>query len=116
MAKNTSHSIGDYATQEAFETFSFLPPLTADEIYDQAAYIAAQGWTPAIEHEHPQNVMDHYWTMWKLPFFGEDDPDAILAEVDECRRAYPSHHIRLVGYDNYMQTQGLAFLVHRARS
>jgi hypothetical protein len=43
-------TMGDYQTKQTLETFGFLPPMSQDEIYDQIAYIIAQGWTPAIEH------------------------------------------------------------------
>ena len=54
--------------------------------------------------------------MWKLPFFGEQDLNAVVAEIDACHRAYPDHHVRLIGYDNYAQSQGVCFVVHEGRS
>ena len=38
----------------------------------------------------------------------------MLAEIEACRRANPGQHVRLVGYDNYAQSQGTAFYVYRA--
>ncbi|HPE80873.1 MAG: ribulose bisphosphate carboxylase small subunit [Chromatiaceae bacterium] len=111
-----SQSTGDYQTAQTLETFGFLPKLTQDEVYDQIAYMVAQGWTPAIEHEHPSKSASYYWTMWKLPMFGQQDINAISAEIDACRRSYPDHHIRLIGYDNYTQSQGVCFVVHEGRS
>jgi ribulose-bisphosphate carboxylase small chain len=90
--------------------------MTQEEIYDQIAYVISQGWTPAIEHEHPSRSANHYWTMWKLPFFGEQDLNAVVAELEACRRAYPDHHVRLLGYDNYTQSQGVSFVVHEGRA
>ena len=110
------HTIGDYQTGQTLETFGFLPKMSQDEVYAQIAYVIAQGWTPAIEHEHPSQAFNHYWTMWKLPFFGERDLGAVVAELEACRRAYPDHHVRLLGYDNYTQSQGLAFVVYEGRS
>ena len=107
-----SNDMGDYKTVSTLETFGFLPPLSQEEIYDQVAYILAQGWTPAIEHVHPSQAMRHYWTMWKLPLFGESDPVRVMEELEACRRSYPDHHIRLIGYDNYTQSQGVCFVVH----
>ncbi len=97
-----------------FETFSYLPQLTADELRKQLDYIVAKGWNPAIEHTEPDNASGNYWYMWKLPMFGETDVDNILTEVDLCRKANPKNHVRVVGYDNYKQSQGTAFIVHRA--
>ena len=112
---SNGHEIGDYQTANTLETFGFLPKLTQDEVYDQIEYLIAQGWTPAIEHEHPSQASNHYWTMWNLPFFGEKDLNAVSAEIEACRRAYPDHHVRLIGYDNYTQSQGVCFVVHEGR-
>ena len=107
---------GDYQTKQTLETFGFLPPMSQEELYDQIAYILAQGWTPAIEHAHPSDASAVYWTMWKLPFFGEQDLGAVAAELEACHRAYPDHHVRLIGYDNYTQSQGVAFVVYEGRA
>ncbi len=107
--------MGDYVTKHTLETFGFLPKFSQDEVYKQIAYVLAQGWTPAIEHEHPSKAFNHYWTMWKLPFFGEQDLGHVVAELEACHRKYPDHHIRLLGYDNYTQSQGLAFVVYEGR-
>ncbi|WP_078121333.1 ribulose bisphosphate carboxylase small subunit [Thiosocius teredinicola] len=111
-----SNEVGDFQTAQTLETFGFLPKLTQEEVYDQIAYMIAQGLTPAIEHEHPSNSRDHYWTMWKLPMFGEQDLNAVAAEIEACRRTYPDHHVRLIGYDNYTQSQGVCFVVHEGRA
>lgn len=108
-------TMGDYKTAATLETFGFLPKLTQDEVYDQIAYLLAQGWTPAIEHEHPSNASSCYWTMWKLPFFGTTDLGAVVDELEACRRSYPDHHVRLIGYDNYTQSQGVCFVVYEGR-
>ena len=113
---SASHEVGDFQTAQTLETFGFLPKLTQQEVYDQIEYLIANGWTPAIEHEHPSRSANHYWTMWKLPFFGEQDLNAVVAEIDACHRAYPDHHVRLIGYDNYAQTQGVCFVVHEGRT
>ncbi len=110
-----TNEMGDYQTTSTLETFGFLPPLTQEEIYAQVAYILAQGWTPAIEHVHPSQSMRHYWTMWKLPFFGEDNLANVVTELESCHRNYPDHHVRLLGYDNYAQSQGSAFVVFEGR-
>ena len=53
------HTIGDYQTAQTLETFGFLPKLSQNEVYDQIAYLIAQGWTPAIEHEHPSQATNY---------------------------------------------------------
>ena len=107
--------MGNFETTQTLETFGFLPKFDMNEIQTQIAYILANGWSPAIEHEHPSNAFDHYWTMWKLPFFGETDLNNVLAELEACHRAFPDHHVRLTGYDNYTQSQGSAFVVFEGR-
>jgi ribulose-bisphosphate carboxylase small chain len=111
-----TNEMGNYETNRTLETFGFLPKMDQQEIQAQIAYIIANGWSPAIEHEHPGNAFDYYWTMWKLPFFGETDMGKVLAELEACHRAFPDHHVRLLGYDNYTQSQGSAFVVFEGRS
>ncbi|OQW93889.1 MAG: ribulose bisphosphate carboxylase small subunit [Beggiatoa sp. IS2] len=96
-----------------FETFSYLPEMDAERIRQQVKYLVSKGWNPAIEHVEPANAFHHYWYMWKLPLFGETDVDKILAEAEACHKAHPTHHVRLVGYDNYQQSQGTAMVVYR---
>ena len=96
-----------------FETFSYLPELDREKIRKQVEYIVKNGWNPAVEHTEPENATGHYWYMWKLPMFGETDVDKILAEAEACHKAHPTHHVRLVGYDNYKQSQGTAMVIYR---
>ena len=105
--------VQDYKQAIKYETFSYLPSLSPDEIREQIKYIVNQGWNPAVEHVEPQRSFNHYWYMWKLPMFGEQSVDRILAELEACHREHPGHHIRLIGYDNYSQCQGTAFVVYR---
>ena len=109
------NEMGNFETSQTLETFGFLPKFDMNEIQAQIAYIIANGWSPAIEHEHPSNAFDHYWTMWKLPFFGETDLNAVLSELEACHRAFPDHHVRLTGYDPSPQTQGSCFVVFEGR-
>jgi len=99
-----------------FETFSYLPPMSAEDVRKQVAYIVSRGWNPAIEHTEPQYLMDSYWYMWKLPMFGETDVDAILGEAEACHAANPDNHVRLVGYDNLRQSQGAAMVIYRGKT
>lgn len=95
-------------------TFSYLPQLTDAELRKQVEYIISKGWNPGIEHTEPENAMANYWYMWKLPMFGETDVDAVFKEIEACKTVNPKNHVRLIGYDNFKQTQGTAMLVHRA--
>lgn len=99
-----------------FETFSYLPAMNAEQIRKQVEYIVKRGWNPAIEHTEPENMRGSYWYMWKLPLFGEADVDRILTEAEACHKAHPDHHVRLIGYDNYKQSQGAAMVVYRGKT
>ena len=96
-----------------FETFSYLPEMSQEQTLRQVQYIVSKGWNPAVEHTEPENAFHHYWYMWKLPMFGETDVDRILAEAEACHKAHPTHHVRLIGYDNYAQCQGTAMVIYR---
>ncbi len=95
-------------------TFSYLPPMTDEQIRKQIQYIVDQGWNPAIEHTEPEFAGSHYWYMWKLPMFGETDVDRIIEEIELCKKANPGNHVRLVGYDNYKQSQGANMVIYKA--
>ena len=108
-------TVGDYQTVATLETFGFLPPMTQDEIYDQIAYIIAQGWSPLVEHVHPTQLHGHLLVVLEAPFFGEKDLNVVVSELEACHRAYPDHHVRIVGYDAYTQSQGACFVVFEGR-
>ncbi|MEX1165621.1 MAG: ribulose bisphosphate carboxylase small subunit [Hydrogenophaga sp.] len=99
-----------------FETFSYLPPMTELEIRKQVEYLVKKGWNPAIEHTEPRYLGDSYWYMWKLPMFGETDVDKVLAEADACRKANPENHVRLIGYNNFNQSQGTSMVIFRGKT
>jgi ribulose-bisphosphate carboxylase small chain len=95
--------------------FSFLPELTDEEITRQVQYCIDQDWALAIEYTddpHPRNVL---WEMWDLPMFDIKDASAVVMEMNNCRKAYPNHYIKVVAYDPkpHRQTTGLDFIVNR---
>jgi ribulose-bisphosphate carboxylase small chain len=95
-------------------TFSYLAPMTPDQVRRQVAHIVVRGWNAAIEHSHPAQAGAAYWHMWKLPMFGEKSVDRILGEAEACRAAHPEHLVRIIGYDNLRQTLGTAFVLPHA--
>ena len=99
-----------------FETFSYLPAMTADNIKKQVEYLVKKGWNPAIEHVEPEHMMDSYWYMWKLPMFGETDVARVLAEAEACLKANPNNHVRLIGYNNFNQSQGASMVIFRGKT
>lgn len=106
-------SLRDPASRK-FETFSYLPEMSDAQLRKQVEYIVSKGWNPAIEHVEPENSMDNYWYMWKLPMFGEDDVGAIINECAACHNAHPDNHVRLIGYDNYKQSVGASMVIYRS--
>ncbi|GFR46669.1 hypothetical protein Agub_g8284 [Astrephomene gubernaculifera] len=117
-----------------FETFSYLPPLTDEQIAAQVDYIVANGWIPCLEFSEAGKAYvsnestvrfgnvsclyydNRYWTMWKLPMFGCRDPMQVLREVVACTKAFPDAYVRLVAFDNIKQVQCMSFLVQRPKS
>lgn len=98
-------------------TFSYLPDLTDDEIVAQVQYCLNNGWPISVEHTddpHPRNI---YWEMFGLPMFDANDPAAVMYEINECRRVFPNHYIRVNGYDrsHHRATTVLSFIVNRPR-
>ncbi|MER3404920.1 MAG: ribulose bisphosphate carboxylase small subunit [Chloroflexota bacterium] len=96
-------------------TFSYLPPLTDEEIAAQVRYCLDRGWAINIEFTddpHPRNV---YWEMWELPMFDLQDPSAVMLELQRCRQAHPDKYIKLSAYDRSKgrQTTALSFIVNR---
>jgi len=118
-----------------FETFSFLPPLSDQEVARQVQYLLNNGWTPCIEFESASKAyadthgwcgMDmsvaagyydnRYWVMWKLPMYGCTNPDEVLQEIRACTSAFPECFIRVAGFDNIKQVQCSSFLAHRPQN
>ncbi|MGI8613877.1 MAG: ribulose bisphosphate carboxylase small subunit [Nocardioidaceae bacterium] len=98
--------------------FSYLPELTDDEIAAQLRYALLKEWPVSIEYTddpHPRNI---YWEMWGLPLFDLDEPDGVLTQINECRKTFPDHYIRVLAYDASLgrQTTALHFLVQRPKS
>ncbi len=96
-------------------TFSYLPEFSDEEIKAQAQYALDNGWAVSVEFTddpHPRNV---YWEMWGLPMFDLEDAAGAVYEINECRKAYPNHYIRVICYDprHFRQTIALSFIVQR---
>lgn len=117
-----------------YETFSFLPPLSEQEISRQVDYIIGNGWAPCLEvsPEETSSTADvfasrikcslacyydnRYWTMWKLPMFGCTNAGEVLSEIAAARSAFPECYIRVSAFDSEKQVQMCSFLVQRISS
>ncbi|XP_023542956.1 ribulose bisphosphate carboxylase small chain, chloroplastic-like [Cucurbita pepo subsp. pepo] len=111
-----------------FETLSYLPDLTGEQLLKEIAYLLRSGWVPCIEfelekgfvyrenHRSPGYYDGRYWTMWKLPMFGCTDPAQVAAEIEEAKKEYPNAFIRVIGFDNVRQVQCISFIVYKPAS
>ncbi|MGK7946963.1 MAG: ribulose bisphosphate carboxylase small subunit [Microcystaceae cyanobacterium] len=99
--------------ERRYETLSYLPPLTDQQIVKQVQYLLDQGFIPGVEFEENPLPDTHFWTMWKLTLFSASSSLEVLAEVRECRSVYPNSYIRVIGFDNIKQCQTVSFIVHK---
>ena len=95
--------------------FSFLPDLTDAQITAQVAYALKQGWAVNLEYTddpHPRNT---YWEMYGNPMFELKDPAGFLMELNQCRKVFPSHYIRVTAFDatRGWETPRMSFIVNR---
>ena len=95
--------------------FSYLPDLTDPEIAMQIDYGLARGYAWSVEYTddpHPRNT---YWEMFGMPMFDLRDAAGVLAELNQCRKAFPQHYIRLMAFDSTRGTESItmSFLVNR---
>jgi ribulose-bisphosphate carboxylase small chain len=99
--------------ERRYETLSYLPPLTDQQIAKQIEYMLSQGYIPGVEFNETSEADECYWTMWKLPLFSARTPQDVLGEVRECRSEYSNCYIRIVGFDNIRQCQMISFIVYK---
>ncbi|XP_058736261.1 ribulose bisphosphate carboxylase small subunit, chloroplastic 3-like [Vicia villosa] len=114
--------------KKKFETLSYLPPLTREQLLKEVEYLLRKGWVPCLEFElekgfvyrehnnSPGYYDGRYWTMWKLPMFGTTDAAQVLKELDEVIAAYPEAFVRIIGFDNVRQVQCISFIAHTPKT
>jgi ribulose-bisphosphate carboxylase small chain len=95
--------------------FSFLPDLTDEEIGRQIQYGLDKGYAWSVEYTddpHPRNT---YWEMFGMPMFDLRDAAGVLAEVRDCRKAFPNQYARLMAFDSTRGVESIAmsFIVNR---
>ena len=79
--------------------FSFLPDLTDTQITAQIEYALKNSWAVGIEYTddpHPRNT---YWEMYGNPMFDLKDAAGALLEINNCRKTFPRHYIRVTAFD-----------------
>ena len=97
--------------------FSFLPDLTDTQITAQIKYALSHGWAVNVEYTddpHPRNT---YWEMFGMPMFDLKDPAGILLEINNCRKTFPNHYIRVTAFDSTrgVESPRMSYLVNRPK-
>jgi ribulose-bisphosphate carboxylase small chain len=98
--------------------FSYLPDLTDAQIIAQIKYALKNNWAVNVEYTddpHPRNT---YWEMFGLPMFDLKDPAGILMEINECRKTFPNHYIRVTAFDSThgWETPRMSYIVNRPKN
>jgi len=98
--------------------FSFLPDLTDAQITKQLEYALKKGWAVGIEYTddpHPRNT---YWEMFGNPMFDLRDPAGILMEINNCRKTFASHYIRVTAFDatRGVESPTMSYIVNRPQN
>ncbi len=98
--------------------FSFLPDLTDAQITAQIKYALKNNWAVNVEYTddpHPRNT---YWEMFGMPLFDLKDPAGILMEINNCRKTFPNHYIRVTAFDSTQgwETPRMSYLVNRPKN
>ena len=108
-------NLGNRITQGQF---SFLPDLTDAQITAQVKYALDKGWALGIEYTddpHPRNT---YWEMFGNPMFDLKDPAGILLEINNCRKTFPSHYIRVTAFSAVrgVESVTMSYIVNRPKN
>lgn len=95
--------------------FSFLPEMTDEQITSQIKWALQHGWAVGIEYTdepHPRNT---YWEMYGMPMFDLKDPAGILLEINNCRKTFPNHYIRVMAFSSTRggESPAMSFMVNR---
>ncbi len=95
--------------------FSFLPDLSDEQIRKQVKYCLDNGWAVNVEYTDDPHPRNSYWEMWGHPMFDLKDPAGVMLEVNECRKTFPNHYVRLSAFDSTrgVESVRLSFIVNR---
>jgi ribulose-bisphosphate carboxylase small chain len=97
--------------------FSFLPDLSDAQITAQIKYALSKGWALSVEYTddpHPRNT---YWEMFGNPMFDLKDPAGIMMEVNNCRKTFPNHYIRVGAFSSVQGVESvtMSYIVNRPK-
>lgn len=95
--------------------FSFLPDLSDEQIHAQIEYALKNHWAVNVEYTddpHPRNT---YWEMFGMPMFDLKDAAGAVMEINNCRKTFPDHYIRVTAFDatRGWETPRMSFIVNR---
>jgi len=107
-----------------YETLSYLPQISNQDIEKQISYMIRNSWTPGLEFSQDGDVYlntrmgpgyydNRYWSMYKLPMFGCTDPSSVVREIENCSREFPGAKVRVIAYDSIKQVQVAGFIVRK---
>ena len=90
-------------------------PSRAAEIALQIEYGLKKGYAWSIEYTddpHPRNT---YWEMFGMPMFDLQDAAGVMMELQNCRKTFPDHYIRLMAFDSTRGVESItmSFIVNR---
>ena len=94
--------------------FSFMPDLTDEQIKLQIKWALEHHWAVSVEYTddpHPRNT---YWEMFGMPMFDLKDPAGILMEINNCRKTFPNHYIRVMAFSSTRggESPAMSFMVN----
>jgi ribulose-bisphosphate carboxylase small chain len=107
-----------------YETLSYLPPLTNEDIAKQITFMIKNHWTPCLEVSDdgdiylntamgPNYYDNRYWSLYKLPMFGCTDPNEVIREIEACKREFSNAKVRVIAFDSKRQVQTAGFIVRK---
>ena len=98
--------------------FSFLPDLTDAQITAQIKHALKNRWAVSVEYTddpHPRNT---YWEMYGNPMFDLRDPAGILMEINNCRKTFPNHYVRVMAFTSTrgVESPAMSCIVNRPKT
>ena len=98
--------------------FSYMPDLTDEQITRQIKWALQHSWAVSVEYTddpHPRNT---YWEMFGMPMFDLKDPAGILLEINNCRKTFPDHYIRVMAFNSTRggESPAMSFMVNRPKN
>merc|ERR1711959_505524 len=111
LVNNPCASMQAYSAINAkkYETLSYLPQLTNDDIRKQIEYMVRNNWSPCVEFSDDSDIYlntrmgpgyydNRYWSMYKLPMFGCTDPTSVINEIEACKKEFPNAKVRVIAF------------------